>query len=300
MTKNTVAATSVLLIEDQKSEALLLARFLKNSRGAGFSVDHATSLAEAVRTLATSEYDICLLDLGLPDGQGLDSLHRIRAVDARLPIVVLTGNDDEELGLLAIETGAQDFMAKSNVSGQLVARSLRFSMARHKKMLGIAADANTDVLTGLPNRRQLDHRFSEMQSTCDALTVALIDVDYFKKINDGHGHLVGDRVLQKLSNVIQDSLGQRAQAARFGGEEFALLIPETSAEQALDLVVDLLSKIESAPFQIENTRLNVTASAGISAVGKNEKLEDILKRTDEALYDAKRSGRNRCCVKNAI
>lgn len=300
MTHKAVTATRVLLIEDQQSEAMLLTRLLKHSSGIGFSIDHASSLADAIFTLAASEYDICLLDLGLPDGQGIDSLHRIRAVDARLPIVVLTGNDDEELGLLAIETGAQDFMAKSNVSTQLVTRSLRYSMARHKKMLGYAADANTDVLTGLPNRRQLNQRFNELLATCNRLTIALIDIDHFKRINDRHGHLVGDQVLKQLSEIIQFTLGEHAQAARFGGEEFALLIPEASSEYALSLVKGLLSEIAAAPFQFEETRLTVTASAGISLVCKDETLEDILKRTDAALYEAKHGGRNRCCVQNAI
>ncbi len=282
----------VLLVEDQESETLLIKRLLAHSPHTQFVVDHAVSLGDAIEMMSEVEYDVCLLDLGLPDGQGIDSLHQVRAIDARLPIVVLTGNEDESLGILAIETGAQDFMAKDNVSALLLTRSLRYAMARQKKMLGYASDANTDVLTGMPNRRQLDKRFSELIHTTEQLCVALLDIDHFKTINDRHGHLVGDQVLRHLADVIRNSTDSQVQAARFGGEEFALLLPETSCDSACEIIETLLADIASSSLVIEGTPLTVTASAGVSQVKKTETLEDILRRTDVALYDAKRAGRN--------
>ncbi|WP_442509844.1 GGDEF domain-containing response regulator [Novipirellula sp. SH528] len=282
----------VLLVEDQESETLLIKRLLAHSPHTQFVVDHAVSLGDAIVMMSEVEYDVCILDLGLPDGQGIDSLHQVRAIDARLPIVVLTGNDDESLGILAIETGAQDFMAKDNVSALLLTRSLRYAMARQKKMLGYASDANTDVLTGMPNRRQLDKRFSELIDTTEQLCVALLDIDHFKTINDRHGHLVGDQVLRHLADVIRNSTDSHVQAARFGGEEFALLLPETSCDSACEIIETLLADIASSSLVIEGTPLTVTASAGVSQVKKTETLEDILRRTDVALYDAKRAGRN--------
>lgn len=286
----------VLLVEDQDSEATLVIRMLAHASCCAVQVAHAKSLGNAIQLFAEHDFDVCLLDLGLPDGKGIDSLHQIRALDARLPIVVLTGNDDEELGLMSIETGAQDFVAKDAVSGQLLIRSLRFSIARQQKMLGHAADANTDVLTGMPNRRQLNESFDEMITNCQQLCLALLDVDHFKQVNDTHGHLVGDQVLRHLAGVIRQATDGRFRAARFGGEEFAILLPELNLESATEIISGLLSDIADATLDIDDSCLRVTASAGISRVGPEDSLEDILRRTDVALYQAKHSGRNRVCV----
>ncbi len=287
----------VLLVEDQDIEAMLVSRVLRHAIHDSFTVEHANSLADAFQMLAANDFDVCLLDLGLPDGVGIDSLHQLRSVDARLPIVVLTGSDDERLGLNAIENGAQDFLAKESINGRLLIRSLRFAITRQRKMLGFAADAHTDLLTGMPNRRRLDQSFGELMANCDQLCLALLDIDHFKQINDTHGHLVGDQVLRCLATVIHQSSNNGIQAARFGGEEFALLLPETSVESACEIINDLLTQIADSPLDIEDTRLRVTASAGVSEVGPGDSLEDTLRRTDAALYDAKRLGRNRVCVK---
>ena len=292
------ASLTVLLVEDQESEAYVIQRLLNHSESQSFSVVHSPSLADAVTQLATGDFDVCLLDLGLPDGSGIDSLHQIRSVDARIPIVVLTGNDCETLGLATIESGAQDFVAKDAISAQLLSRSLRFSIARQRKMLGHAADANTDQLTGMPNRRRLNDSFNELSKGSDSLSVALIDIDHFKNVNDNHGHLVGDRVLQHIGELIQTAVGGKVQCARFGGEEFALLLPNTSVEETYLIACELLSEIEAAVMKIDDKQLKITASVGVSAVESGDTLEDTLSRTDAALYQAKRSGRNQVCIKN--
>ena len=286
---------SVLLIEDDDAEAFLISRMLTHSLVQSFEVEHAPRLKTGTQMLASDDFDVCLLDLGLPDGTGIDSLHQIRSVDARLPIVVLTGNDDENLGLTAIETGAQDFVAKNALSGQLLTRSLRFAIARQQKMLGHASDANTDTLTGMPNRRKLDDSFLELTAKCDQLCIALLDVDHFKNINDTHGHLIGDEVLKHLAAVITENKSDEIQAARYGGEEFAILMPESDLDTAFDVIDNLLITIAESTLESES-RIKITASAGVSDVRPGESFEDTLRRTDVALYDAKQSGRNRVCV----
>ncbi len=288
----------VLLVEDQDSEATLVIRLLAHASHQAIKVAHANSIENAIKLFGSHDFDVCLLDLGLPDGKGIDSLHQISALDARLPIVVLTGNDDEELGLTAIETGAQDFVAKDAISGQLLVRSLRFSIARQQKMLGHAADANTDVLTGLPNRRQLNENYRDLSATCDELCLALLDIDHFKQFNDTHGHLVGDQVLRHLAEVIRHWMDDQIRPARFGGEEFAFLLPEKNLEAAKEIVSGLLFEIANSPLEINGALLRVTASAGISSMNPQESLEDFLRRTDQALYEAKYAGRNRVCVES--
>jgi diguanylate cyclase (GGDEF)-like protein len=286
----------VLLIEDQDCEALLVTRMLTYSTYCDVTVKRVASLSEAVTLLAMEDYDVCLMELQLPDGEGIDSLHRVRSVDARIPIVILSDTEDEQLGLQAIQSGAQDFIAKNCLSGQLLTRSLRFSIARHKTMLGYASDANTDVLTGLPNRRRLNQRFQELSVRSSQLSFALIDVDHFKSVNDTYGHLVGDRVLKHIADLIRDLSGDAAQAARIGGEEFALLIPQSSHDPAVELMRHLLEQIADSRLMIEGNDLRVTVSAGLTEAGDGEPLDEVIRRADIALYDAKRGGRNRCCT----
>ena len=287
----------VLLIEDQDAEALLISRMLAHTAYGQFVVEHASTLIAGTRMLATGHFDVCLLDLDLPDGVGIDSLHQVRSVDATLPIVVLTGSDDEQLGLTAIETGAQDYVSKHAVSGQFLSRVVRFSIARQKKVLGYAADANTDTLTGLPNRRQLDQCFGELMDSCQHMCVALLDLDHFKSINDEYGHLVGDQALRQLADVIREFAKDGIQSARFGGEEFAILLPDASIDDAFEAINQLLEQIADSPIDA-GFPIRITASAGLSDVNPDDTLEDILHRSDIALYDAKRSGRNRTCVRN--
>ena len=119
-------------------------------------------LSDALNMLHAADYDVTMLDVCLPDAIGLESLEQIRAIDARLPIVVFTGLDDEDVALKAIESGAQDFMAKGHVTGQMLFRAVRFAIARQRKVMGFKAAADTDPLTGMPNRRHLQSQFSEM------------------------------------------------------------------------------------------------------------------------------------------
>ncbi|MGB7323566.1 MAG: diguanylate cyclase [Rubripirellula sp.] len=290
---------NVLLVEDQEAEAILVSRLLSQSEYGKFSVTVAGTLATAIESLAENHFDACLLDLGLPDGHGIESLRQVRGVDGCIPIVVLTGDDNENTGLTAIETGAQDFLAKDYVSSRSVSRALLFAIARQNTMLGHAADAQTDMLTGLPNRRLLSSDFERMSNQFDFLSIALLDIDNFKDINDLHGHLIGDRVLQHVASLVRDNASNNIQAARFGGEEFTLLIPDSSIDATIDYASSLLSKIENAALEIDGKSISVTASIGLASVRRQEGLDESLRRADAALYSAKNTGRNRVCVNDA-
>ncbi|TWU46238.1 Response regulator PleD [Rubripirellula tenax] len=286
----------ILLVEDEESDAFLVSRTLKQSVYYKFDVVVAGTLSAAMKQLEATDFNVCLLDLGMPDGCGIESLRVIRSIDARIPIVVLTGNDDEALGLTAIETGAQDFIAKNSLDSRSLSRALVFAIARQNTVLGLAADAHTDMLTGLPNRRMLSSDFERMLAKCDHLSVAILDIDNFKSINSEFGHLVGDRMLQHVASVVRQYAGDDVQATRFGGEEFALLIPESNVDSTFAYAEALLRNIEDAPLVIDGNRISVTASIGITQVQLADGLEESLHRADLALYSAKQSGRNRVCA----
>lgn len=157
--------------------------------------------------------------------------------------------------------------------------------------------ALTDPLTGLPNRAAWDERqeleVARWQRYGGELLMAVLDIDFFKRINDDYGHLAGDKVLKIIATELAKRLRKTDFIARFGGEEFVLLIPGTPLEGAQQLLETLRTAIESCPFHFKGERVTITLSAGVSAFAAGERAEQVFERADQALYRAKRSGRNR-------
>ncbi|MDI5986127.1 biofilm regulation diguanylate cyclase SiaD [Halomonas sp. M4R5S39] len=167
--------------------------------------------------------------------------------------------------------------------------------------LALARDSTHDSLTGLPNRRMVnEHLKQEAQRAtrhATPYTLAILDIDHFKRINDRHGHEIGDRVLVAIARVMQGELREYDLCARWGGEEFLLLLAETRLEEARTILTRLLRRLAAVSIEVGDTTLSITASAGLSEHRAGEDpLDDTLQRADRALLQAKRSGRNRCCI----
>lgn len=287
---------SVLLIEDDDADALLLKRLLKRAPNATFTITHESSLVSALKQIKQSDFDVAIVDINLPDARNAESFEQIRALDSRLPIVVLTGDDSEELAIYAIRCGAQDYLTKGEVSGPTLARALRFAIVRHRMVLGLQTAAGHDQLTGLPNRRHLDSQFALAQVSAteqqNLLPVCLLDLDYFKQVNDRYGHCMGDAVLKKVAQHLSQQISEEMWAGRFGGEEFILLMPGLEPAAANDMVERLLGTLEAMPIVLDGVSVSVTASAGLAMAGPADTWEDVYARCDSALYQAKQSGRN--------
>tara|TARA_R110002049_G_scaffold285698_1_gene466725 strand:- start:127663 stop:128595 length:933 start_codon:yes stop_codon:yes gene_type:complete len=286
----------VLMIEDDDVDAAFINRLLTSCPDQTFSVDHVKSLSAAIETLSKNDYEAALLDLSLPDAVGLESFEKIRALDARLPVVMLTGMNDEDVGLQAIESGAQDFVAKEHVSGQMLFRVLRFAIARQLKVMGFQAAADTDPLTSLPNRRYLQSHFDEFIKSAEIkntpASLAILDVDHFKSINDQYGHFVGDAVLKKIAEIMTQTLGENACAMRIGGEEFAVLMLDDDIDQACQRIDQLLKTLASTTMSFDELSIVVTASAGVIELKYSDIWDKAFVAADSALYEAKSSGRN--------
>jgi diguanylate cyclase len=157
--------------------------------------------------------------------------------------------------------------------------------------------AMVDPLTGLPNRaawsEQLEREVLDWQENGGHLAMAILDLDHFKRINDGYGHLAGDKVLKIVAEQLRKRLRGRDFIARFGGEEFVLLLPQTSPPAAAQVAEALRAAVEACPFHFKGERVVITTSIGVSAFRSGERGDQVLKRADEALYRAKDSGRNR-------
>ena len=160
--------------------------------------------------------------------------------------------------------------------------------------------AITDPLTGLPNREAYSEKVHEemlrWQRYERPLTLAVLDIDFFKKINDSYGHQTGDKVLKVVSQSVVKRLREVDFMARFGGEEFVLLLPETSVEDALGMLNRTRERLAKTPMRYKEQKINVTVSIGIAGFGDGDNGETVFARADKALYDAKEGGRNQCCV----
>ena len=165
-----------------------------------------------------------------------------------------------------------------------------------KQLQSYLTEARTDGLTGLPNRRAFDHQLEELfiahRNGGGSFVVALVDIDHFKSINDNYGHQIGDQVLQKISSMLRVSLERSMIVARFGGEEFAILM-EGPLREAAEACNELRKQIAAAEIHAGQKRLSVTISIGLSEPGDDGVVAPVIRRADEALYAAKNFGRNR-------
>jgi PleD family two-component response regulator len=218
----------ILLVEDSPEYALLMGELLQGAAPAGeLEILHRTTLSEAELELRRGGLSCVLLDLGLPDTAGLDGLARIQEVAPALPVVVLSGEQSEDVAVQAVHQGAQDYLVKRGATGELVLRSIRYAMERKRNQVALAHQALHDSLTGLPNRTLLIDRMAVALARSERgrhrVALLFLDLDRFKLVNDSFGHDAGDRLLCAVAQRLSGLLRPSDTVARFGGDEFMLL-----------------------------------------------------------------------------
>jgi diguanylate cyclase (GGDEF)-like protein len=284
---------SILLIEDSKGSALLIKKELKPYMTNRCEVTHVTALEEALNLLVQRKFDIALLDRFLPDAQGFSGLYSIQKIAPDLPIIYLTGYKDEQAALESIRQGAQDYVFKDQLDGAVLKRSIQFAILRKKFEETLIIRANSDMLTGLANRmmyeNRLDMALAKASRDTQNIAVFFIDLDKFKQINDTLGHAAGDEILIEVGRRIKHILRSYDTVARFGGDEFVVLIEPIIQ---LDLCVIMATKIIEAlnePFAVCSQKLHLSVSIGIASCGAGQEKtrEQIMREADEAMYQAK-------------
>ena len=414
----------ILLIEDEAGDAYLVKTALKSTPAINFEITWVESLALAKQALANSIFDVILLDLSLPDSEGLETIQIAKQIADDLPIIVLTGRGDTDFALTALKAGANDYMVKGDFGFDGLTRVIRYALLRvemevHNKLLvaaleatvngivitdtnaqikwanpafssltgyhldevigrkpnelvgsgvqdepfyramwdtllagehwhgevvnkhkngslyhedlsispvknrrgelvnfiGVKQDisqrkaleetlqklANTDPLTGLFNRRvfleRLDQESDRISRLGGSTVLLMLDLDFFKRINDTYGHSTGDEVLRQFAEVVRKNSRNIDVPARFGGEEFAILLTSTGRKEAL-IVAERLRK-QVAELAIEHSEkgtVKITVSIGAALLSMQDTNgEIVLNRADSALYKAKESGRNQTC-----
>jgi diguanylate cyclase (GGDEF)-like protein len=291
-----MATSKVLLIEDNPGDARLIQEMLDEEPDAPFQLHCAERLAHGLEHLAAGETGLVLLDLSLPDSFGLETFAKVYAHSPTVPIIVLTGNDDQTVALSAVKGGAQDYLVKSRLDRQLLLRSMQYSIERKRYQVQLEHQANYDALTGLPNRSLLHDRLRQAvysQRATRPIAVVFIDLDHFKFVNDSLGHSTGDNLLKGMAERLRSVLREGDTVARLGGDEFVLILSEQSNEEVIFRAMQRIQTKVSEPMMVDGKELYVTCSAGISLYPQDgSDVDTLLKNADAAMYRAKEHGRN--------
>ncbi|MGI9189783.1 MAG: GGDEF domain-containing response regulator [Longimicrobiaceae bacterium] len=306
-TKQQREEDEILIAEDDAVSRLVLGATLE---ALGHEVLAVEAGSEAWQAWQEQRFSLVISDWKMPDLDGLELCRRIRAVDRPeyTYLILLTGMTGKESFLEGMAAGADDFLSKPFDPDQLSARLrvaerivvLQAELLASREAMRV--QAMRDALTGLPNRRALMEAFHcelhRARRAGEPLALVMADLDHFKQINDTYGHPAGDAVLREAAVRLQHSLRPYDQIGRYGGEEFLMLVPKCSDEDAATVAERIRACLSDKPIPLPEEGIRVTASLGVAVWHPGEPCDaDLLLRiADAALYRAKREGRDRVVV----
>ena len=294
----------VLLVDPRANSQERIIKMLK-------PVAEVTAISDAQAAIfeaAEQGFELVIVSSSLDDYDPLRLCSQLRSLDRTrfLPVLLIAEQGGEDIIVRALDLGVNDYITRPLDPNELVARTLtQLKRKRYNDRLRSSVQhsielAVTDGLTGLHNRRYLDNHlkvlFNRAATRGRSLSVCITDIDRFKVVNDTYGHDAGDEILKEFAARLRATVRGADLACRYGGEEFVVVMPDTTAEMAANIAERLRMSIEGKPFVLRSSgqEINITASLGISCNSPNvETPEQLLKEADNALYDAKRAGRNR-------
>ncbi|MEA2091652.1 MAG: diguanylate cyclase [Campylobacterota bacterium] len=286
----------VLVVDDSMVFRKSMKDMLENLFYKVITVAHGE---EALGMLNThSDISLVITDYNMPVMNGLELTHEIRKEynKSELCIIAISSNSDEEINALFLKQGANDYIKKPFSKEEFSCR-INNSIEALENIQFITNHANRDFLTGLYNRRYFFENMQEYEEETkesgEQFAVAMIDIDYFKKINDSYGHDIGDKVIIFLSEILRTNTSYRDIVSRFGGEEFCIVLKNINRYSATDIFERLREKVESAHFTTnKNQLIKFTISVGVS-LHHDDTLNETVNQADMMLYNAKQDGRNR-------
>ncbi len=303
--KTSIEGAKVLLIEDDIIQVEKIKNRLASNR---VEVDIADNMEKIVRCLNQKDYSLIIVSTLLLSTDGLRLCSELRSHDKarNVPVLIIVDENDDRTLHKGLEMGVNDYLISPVDLNELMARSTTqikrkiFQDQLKQNYLSTVTQSVTDGLTQLHNRRYFDTHFANMVNQAKSMnkdiSMIMIDVDNFKPVNDTHGHQAGDAVLKEMSRRIDLGIRTSDMSARFGGEEFVVVLPETNAASAKFVAERLRMIINDAQFEIPANPKFITCSAsfGIAGLKQGDTAEDIIKRADACLYKAKAAGKNRC------
>ena len=297
----------ILSIEDSTPDFEDIRSFIADEKSV--ELLRAPDIEGAFSIMENKEVDLIFLDHILPDGTGFDFLLKAEQKNIMTPVVVITGQGDEILASKLIQAGAYDYLPKRELGKETLNRVIHNVLEKAKlkgeirrSQAQLAKMSTTDELTGLFNRRYFNEAFQREIERADRygidFSLCLMDLDHFKLVNDTHGHHTGDSVLKETATLIQNKFRKTDLICRFGGEEFAVIFPHTSIDNAAKACDAFREALSDHTIFHGLKEIKVTISIGIISFGSS-KITDgkqLLKLVDQALYQAKTSGRNRIII----
>jgi two-component system cell cycle response regulator len=294
----------ILSVEDEVSYFRAMQRMLR--KDGNLDLIHAATHAAAMEILERQHIDLILLDHLMPGGDSFDFFERMNEQDLVMPVVIITGQGDEVIATQVIQAGAYDYLPKTSVGRNSLKRSIfnalekfRLKQEVHRAMDKMAEMSTRDALTGLYNRRyfkeSLEKEMDRSRRYGKGLALCMIDLDHFKRVNDTFGHAAGDSVLKELTGLLRQSIRKSDIPCRYGGEEFAVILPEADDVRATVVAKRFRQMVETHAFTGHDPPIRLTVSVGIAAgpTAENSGVDTIVEAADRALYRAKEGGRNR-------
>lgn len=290
-------ALNILLIDDDDIDRQFIRRKLAN-QNIDIQCTEAASSEAGITLLKDQPFDVVLLDFRLANQTGLEVLQTMSQQNLLdVPVIILSGMEDDTLMLKCLEHGAQDYLVKDEVNSKILLRAIHYAKERKQLQTQLLTLAKQDPLTGLANRERFNETLiaaiGKAKRRNDLLAVLFIDLDHFKEVNDTLGHSVGDKLLISVSQRLKNALRQEDVVARLGGDEFAILTenikdPDNAAKIAKKIIMDL-----QPPHACHQHEIRISPSIGIAHYphcGSN--FESLLQAADTAMYEAKKQGRN--------
>ena len=311
---------SIISVEESESDFKKISNCLKTFTQ--LDLTRVNNIKEALALLNDSPVDLILSEYFLPDGNGIDILRSLNDSKLEIPVVIITGQGNETVAAEVIDEGAYDYLPKNKISKKSLFRSItntveKFGLEKEIKIsqgklaemsslekdmkqaqIQLAEMSTRDELTGLYNRRYfiefLDRELARAKRYKRNLGFCMIDLDKFKYINDTYGHLAGDMVLSDIGRMFDEHFRQGDLICRYGGEEFAVILPDTSLKSAVAVCERLRKKILSHKFKYNSSDFSISISIGVALYNNlvHKSSNELVSTADQALYQAKKEGRN--------
>lgn len=294
----------VLLVDDDESVAILVRSHLGKLKPARYKLEWRGSASDGLAALLSERWDACLLDYHIGDESGFDVLRTAVQRNVTTPIIMFTSGAGADVDLATVRAGAADYLLKTELSPSVLSRTIRYAIERSRLLNEMRALARHDHLTGLLTRREMDRVLDEelvrSHRYGHPVALMLIDLDHFKQVNDTYGHVSGDAALRAVAAVVSHCARDTDRAARYGGDELAVLLPETDNVGACVLAERVRARVSAAGVPppvdalISTGPIPLTLSIGVAALpGSTASTpSEFIARADAALYQAKRNGRN--------
>lgn len=289
--------TRILLIEDNEGDARLLTELLTFSSPGRYELVQVGTLKEALALLTNHSFNVVLTDLNLPDTDGVNTVKHIQNHNQFIPIVVLSGENSEELALEVVQIGAQDYLVKGQGDGHLISRAIDYSIERKRIEQKLTYLANYDSLTGLANRllfrERLDRALIRADRYNSLVALIVIDLDRFKNVNDTLGHDAGDNLLVQVANRLKQCTRDGDTIARLGGDEFTMVLEDIKNIEDVKTVSEKVLSQMKEHFDVNSHDIYMTPSIGITIYPIDDtNAGNLFVNADSAMYEAKESGRN--------